>query len=404
MMTLCWGLYALLYLGRLNISPALPAIASDLSISRAEVGLIGTAFFWVYAVGQFVNGNLGNTIRPRVMIAMSIALVALTNLAFAMITSLEAMIVIWGICALGHSMSWGPMLRILAERLNEAQRKRISTIFPMSYQLGSALAWLLSGWLVALFGWQAAFTVPGLLLAVLLVVWWLVRIDAPLKAPIAQAAPTVQRAERPVFLRFSSKELALDLADVRLALFGAAMLGFVNVGVVIWLPTYVSDTEWLPSALAPALTALLPLFGIVGMVFSGYLLRRYRFALFALSVLLGLSAGAFAMSAVLPPPAQIAAVVLGIVCLGGSSGLALSTVPMVLARRGRTSSLVGTLTAVYNIGGGFAGFAIGALAGQQAWLEVFFLWAVCLLISSGLFWITRQREMSSDYKPNAIGR
>ena len=36
--------YALYYLGRVNISMVLPALALDLGVSRAEVGALGTIF------------------------------------------------------------------------------------------------------------------------------------------------------------------------------------------------------------------------------------------------------------------------------------------------------------------------------------------------------------------------
>ncbi|MEL6149954.1 MAG: MFS transporter, partial [Chloroflexota bacterium] len=54
---IAWLTYAMFYLGRLNISPALPAIAESLDIGLGEVGLLGTVFFWCYALGQFINGQ-----------------------------------------------------------------------------------------------------------------------------------------------------------------------------------------------------------------------------------------------------------------------------------------------------------------------------------------------------------
>ena len=56
--------YALYYLGRVNISVVLPALALDLGVSRAEVGALGTIFFWVYGIFHFVSGEIGSHVSP----------------------------------------------------------------------------------------------------------------------------------------------------------------------------------------------------------------------------------------------------------------------------------------------------------------------------------------------------
>lgn len=65
LIVLAWVAYAAYYLGRVNLAIALPAIQSELGLTAAQVGLFGTLFFWVYAVGQLVNGRLGDRFSPR---------------------------------------------------------------------------------------------------------------------------------------------------------------------------------------------------------------------------------------------------------------------------------------------------------------------------------------------------
>ena len=62
-----WLTYSGFYLGRVNISVALPAIQSHFGWVRTEVGLIGSAFFWIYALGQLVNGWLGDRVSGRIL-------------------------------------------------------------------------------------------------------------------------------------------------------------------------------------------------------------------------------------------------------------------------------------------------------------------------------------------------
>jgi len=69
-----WITYASFYLGRVNFSVALPGIMADFGWTRTDVGAIGTALFWAYAIGQFINGQLGDRLGARVMITVGLYL------------------------------------------------------------------------------------------------------------------------------------------------------------------------------------------------------------------------------------------------------------------------------------------------------------------------------------------
>ena len=119
-----WGTYAAFYLGRLNLSPALPAIAATLGLGMGKVGILGTIFFWTYAIGQIINGQLGSIVRPQWMIFSGLLLVAIANIGFAFQTSLVLMAILWGINGFAQSMGWGPMLRILSSHVTLSQKRR----------------------------------------------------------------------------------------------------------------------------------------------------------------------------------------------------------------------------------------------------------------------------------------
>jgi len=376
---LLWCTYACLYLGRLNLSPALPALASALEVSRAEVGVLGTVFFWMYAAGQFLNGQAGNHVSPRRMVAIGFGIVALVNLLFAMQASLAVMSILWAVCGFGHSMVWGPMLRILADRLDDGQRKRISTLFPMSYQLGGAATWAVAGLLVAWGSWQTAFWVPGIVLLGVLTIWWRAGVDVQ---PAAVSGG------------FDWKEMLQEIQSLAPMLLAAAFAGFINVGGFIWLPTYVADTDLFPTALTVAVAAVLPLLGMAGMFLSGRLLHRLQRVLVTNVIVLLAALFCLALSASLTLPAQVIWVALTMMAMGGVSALALSSLPMVLSRRARTSSAAGLFTAVYNVGGGLAGFLIGAIVERWDWAHVFLVWAGCALVAAALLWSARGREIN----------
>jgi sugar phosphate permease len=53
------------YLGRVNLAAALPDIEADLSLAKSQVGVFVTGFFWAYALGQLLYGQLGDRLSPR---------------------------------------------------------------------------------------------------------------------------------------------------------------------------------------------------------------------------------------------------------------------------------------------------------------------------------------------------
>ena len=68
-----WITYAAYYLGRVNLSTALPAMEADLAFSKGQLGLLMTGYFWSYALGQLINGQLGDLryaslMEPSIMV------------------------------------------------------------------------------------------------------------------------------------------------------------------------------------------------------------------------------------------------------------------------------------------------------------------------------------------------
>ena len=365
MVVLIWITYAFYYLGRLNLSPALDALASDLNISRTAAGSLGSVMFWCYAIGHLINGQLGSRISPHRLVAGGLLVIAVTNLLFSTQTNLLVLAILWGINGFAQSTGWAPLLRILSERLNQSQRRRISTIFPMSYLVGSAATWGLSGWLVATVGWRAAFWVPGIVLLGMLVVWWIAGTDAP----TAQANAN------------DASHWRLAVADVRqllplLAI--AGLVGFVHVGGSIWIPTYVLDTDLFSDRISGLIAGIIPLTGIIGMVIAGRRLRNGSDLFATMRMLIAGSFFTLILALFLPQLMQLIAVGVMMLLLSGVTALILSSVPMLLAAEGRAASVGGTVTAITNVGGGLAGIIIGSVVEQWSWTYAFGLWSICL--------------------------
>lgn len=364
-----WLTYALYYVGRVNLSPALIPLALALGVSRAEVGVLGTALFWSYGIGHFVSGQLGNRYRPRLIVGAGLAVAAVVNLLFGFQTSLLVMTALWAINGFAQSTGWSPILRILAERLGVEQSKRLSVFFSMSYSVGAAVSLALAGWLAAQWGWSSAFLIPGLIMAAGCALWWVSGVDST-AAPVAQ----------PNWLRGVGE----DLRRLWPVLTGAAFMGFVYSGSQLWMPAFLSDTGLFPAALAGSLSGIMPLLSAGGMLLAGVMLSRSGNALRVLRGFLALT-GAGALGAALTVGAlQVAGVAVMMFALGGVMALLLTSLPLAYSPPGRTSSIAGTTGAAQYIGGGLSGVLIGGAIEGIGWIGVLALWAGCVLATLAL--------------------
>ena len=375
--TLCTT-YGLFYFGRVNISVVLPLLAIELNVSRAEIGILGTVFFWVYAIGNLVCGELGNHVSPSRVVGIGLLASALVNLAFGFQSSLIAMLILWGINGLAQSGGWSPMVRILSERLHPSQFKRVSTIMPFSYVIGTVVTWALIGTVATGDNWRIAFWLPGIVLLLVTALWWKARIDAP--------------KSQSKGLRLSTT--LIDARAVSFALLAAALSGFVRNGSIIWLPSYILDTQLIADNLVGLVAAFTQLVALVGILLARHLVVRSN-QVFATAVLLLAAAGlAFALLALSSGPLAILLIAFALMLLNGAFGLVTSSFPMLLAPPGRASSITGTLNMMATFAGGLAGFTIGALVEISGWDAVFILWALALSLAAIVVWRNRAREDS----------
>src|SRR5512147_2090241 len=81
---LLWSAYASYYLCRINFAVAQPAILKEFpSWTGTQIGSIPSAYALAYAVGQLVNGALGQRYGTRRMITGALLVASFSNVLFA---------------------------------------------------------------------------------------------------------------------------------------------------------------------------------------------------------------------------------------------------------------------------------------------------------------------------------
>ena len=397
---LLWITYASFYLGRVNFSVALPGIMADFGWTRTDVGAVGTALFWAYAIGQFINGQLGDRLGARVMITIGITISALMNLLFGFSQAIGVMILIWGINGYAQSMGWAPIVKTLANWFHPRVRGKMSGWLGTSYILGGAISVTLAGFIAARFGWRVTFYIPCALLLISGVHWYLRARNSPESADLPSleeleegASPSEKTRDRPedtyLGLRYT---LTSSFGNSRIWMMGGALF-FVNIvryGFLTWAPTYLFETQGAAIDKAAYSSVIFPLAGALGAVFAGWATDRWfqsrRAPIGTISLLL---AGVLAwVYRFLIPVDQWILGLFTLAAIGfsvfGAHVLIVAAAPMDFGTRKAASSATGFIDGWGYIGAGFQSFGTGLLVDLGGWNAGFIFWIICAFLGAGV--------------------
>ncbi len=388
----CWITYASLYLGRVNLAVALPALQDAFGWAKSEAGLIGSAFFWLYAIGQLVNGFLGDRYSPRAFVTFGLVASAAVNLAFGFSDRLPLMILIWALNGYVQSTGWGPIIRALSHWFGSRERGRVTALFGPCYTLGHIVSWLLAGWLVARVGWRAAFWLPAGLLLLSALHWWTRIRNRPRDVGLRSvdinndAASQAEQGQSNGLRR--AWAYIVGHPQLGLAALACVALGVVKESLTLWIPTYLMETGGFDITQAAGYAIWLPLAGAAGIVISGWASHRFfrsEEAPVATALMVGL---ALAVAVYRPFVSHVGMVgiplSLGLIgaMSNGANGLLLTALPMAQSGQDRVSSAAGFLDFASYVGAGLGGITTGILADQWGWGAAFGFWVTSALVGA----------------------
>jgi OPA family sugar phosphate sensor protein UhpC-like MFS transporter len=157
------GGYGLAYTCRLALGVVKKPLIDAGIFSPAELGLIGSAFFYTYAFGKLTNGFLADHLNPRVFLAFGIFISALCNIGMGFNVLLWLAVILWGLN--GWFQSFGAPASVvgLSAWFSNHERGRYYGIWSTAHSIGEGLTFMVTGALVAALGWQAGFWGPGML-------------------------------------------------------------------------------------------------------------------------------------------------------------------------------------------------------------------------------------------------
>ena len=172
-----WGAtaaYSLFYLCRLSMGVVKKPLIDEGLFSAAELGVIASAFYFVYAIGKFINGFIADYCNVRRYMATGLAVSSVINLLMGL-TGLASgfddfppymiyliFVLLWGINGWALSMGSPSGIVSLSRWFPQSRRGTFYSIFCSTPYIGEALSMIITGTVVAAFGWEYGFIVSAL--------------------------------------------------------------------------------------------------------------------------------------------------------------------------------------------------------------------------------------------------
>jgi MFS transporter, OPA family, sugar phosphate sensor protein UhpC len=150
--------YSLFYVCRLSLSVVKKPIINEGWLTETQLGVIGSALFFTYAIGRFTNGFLADRSNIKRFMSTGLLLSSIINLVLGFNSFFILFVILWGFNGWFQSMGAAPSIVGLSRWFGNRERGTYYGIWSTSHSSGNALTYMLTSFIVSMFGWRGGFT------------------------------------------------------------------------------------------------------------------------------------------------------------------------------------------------------------------------------------------------------
>ena len=272
--------YLFYYTGRQTFGFAIPGIEEELGVSKETLGWVSAAMLWSYAIGQSINGNLGDKFGGRRMMSLGAVLSSCLNWLVSFASSLQGLSVTWATNGFVQSMGWAPGSRVISNWWPQHQRGRAYGCYVFAAGLSSVLTFALSTIILECgLNWRWIFRLPVLLLLGAGMMYFLVARDRPEDLGFAADDPPRKKNQdteaRPKMTTSWDRYLAaLKNGPFLIASVAIGCQNLARYGLIIWVPVHFLGDDWKTSS-TKWISIALPIGMALGAIASGWISDRF---------------------------------------------------------------------------------------------------------------------------------
>ena len=286
-----WGAtiaYSLYYVCRMSLSVVKQPLIDEGVLSAGELGVIGSALLFVYAVGKFMNGFIADYCNIKRFMAVGLFFSALVNLLLGVLgiindiaTQSTAVIffsfaILWGINGWMQSMGSPPGVICLSRWFPKSKRGTYYSIFSSTPYIGEFLSFIITGLVVGALGWKAGFIVAAIAgLIGSLIILWMVS-----DTPESKGLPSVQKlsgedvTRHDVLPTRDLQKYVLRHPGIWVIALSSAFIYITKYAITGWGVLFLQKEKGFSIEDATQIIGFYAVAGIVGTVMAGWLSDR----------------------------------------------------------------------------------------------------------------------------------
>ncbi len=224
----CTIAYMFVYFVRNILSVVSPKMMEEGIYNENQIGSLSSVFFITYAIGQLINGILGDRIKAKYMMSLGLILAGLSNIVFCFKSAGFTLIYIsYALCGFFLSMIYGPMTKLVAENTEPLYASRCSVGYNFSSHLGSPIA----GIAAVLLSWALVFLTGGITLIIIGIACFII-------FTVLEKKGIITYKEKEKSNKKGNGIKSLFQRKIVKFTFVSILTGIVRTSVVFWLPTY----------------------------------------------------------------------------------------------------------------------------------------------------------------------
>ncbi|MBR3716136.1 MAG: MFS transporter [Clostridia bacterium] len=230
--SLCSVSYLAVYFARNILGAVSPQMIEVGGFSESYIGKLESTYLICYALGQLINGALGDKIKARYMISLGLLCAGVTNFIFTYITGIPfASIAVYGFTGYFLSMIYGPMTKVVAENTEPVYATRCSIGYTFASFIGTPLAGVAATHLA----WNNVFKLSSVILAVMATLCFSVFLFFERKGIIKYGQYKSEKSRSGGSIKVLIKHRIIKFSFI------AMLTGIVRTTVTFWFPTYISQ-------------------------------------------------------------------------------------------------------------------------------------------------------------------
>jgi MFS family permease len=342
------------YIDRGALSTALQLIQDELGFSVSQLGILLSAFFWLYSVLQIPVGWLAERVGAQRVLAAGLAIWACATMLTGFAHSFAALFALRLLLGVGESAGFPCVSKLLAAVVPVKDLGTANGVVAFGYLIGPAVGAYCGGLIMIHYGWRASFWTFGALSLLWLLPWSQLRLPRQATATAAGEGPTFGEVLRQP-----------SLWGTALGLFSS---NYSFYFFLTWMPYYVVRERGFSIAEMATLTGLAYLVNALSALGAGLIIDQFvragRTTVAYKSVMGTAHVGYVISMLVIAYGSQSWAVggILAFQVLQGAASAGCFTMPQILAGPTASARWVG----IQNCCGNFAGVIAPAVTGYLA--------------------------------------